>query len=89
MMMRLNSGCGMPLKKLSIVRLRFDVYQDVYGDDKIRRLIIRSVTTGFASLTFYSASRLFLQDRKKSIPKLGGNLFRIVFTGEDVCAITA
>ena len=53
----------------------FDVYQDVYGDDKIRRLIMRSVTTGFASLTFYSASRLFLQDRKKSIPKLGGNLF--------------
>ena len=36
---------------------------------------MRSVTTGFASLTFYSASRLFLQDRKKSIPKLGGNLF--------------
>lgn len=53
----------------------FDVYQDVYGDDKIRRLIMRSVTTGFASLTFYSASRLFLQDHKKSIPKLGGNLF--------------
>ena len=53
----------------------FDVYQDVYGDDKIRRLIMRIVTTGFASLTFYSASRLFLQDRKKSIPKLGGNLF--------------
>ncbi|MEQ1111144.1 metal-dependent hydrolase [Acinetobacter johnsonii] len=53
----------------------FDVYQTVYGDDKIRRLIMRSVTTGFASLTFYSASRLFLQDHKKSIPKLGGNLF--------------
>src|SRR3990167_344194 len=53
----------------------FDVYQDVYGDDKIRRLIMRSVTTGFASLTFYSASRLFLQDHKKSIPRLGGNLF--------------
>lgn len=55
--------------------MAFDVYQDVYGDDKIRRLIMRSVTTGFASLTFYSASRLFLQDHKKSIPKLGGNLF--------------
>lgn len=53
----------------------FDVYQTVYGDDKIRCLIMRSVTTCFASLTFYSASRLFLQDRKKSIPKLGGNLF--------------
>ena len=50
-------------------------YSDVYGSDTIRRLIMRSVTTGFASLTFYSASRLFLQDRKKSIPKLGGNLF--------------
>ncbi|WP_180177016.1 metal-dependent hydrolase [Acinetobacter sp. YH12039] len=51
----------------------FDVYQHVYGDDKIRRLIMRSVTTGFASLTFYSATRLFLQDKKKSLPKVGGN----------------
>jgi uncharacterized protein len=53
----------------------FDVYQAVYGDDKIRKMIMRSVTTGFASLTFYSASRLFMQDRKKSLPKVGGNLF--------------
>lgn len=53
----------------------FDVYQHVYGDDKIRRMIMRSVTTGFASLTFYSASKLFMQDRKKSLPKIGGNLF--------------
>lgn len=53
----------------------FDVYQEVYHDDKVRRLIMRSVTTGFASLTFYSASRLFLQDKKKSLPKVGGNLF--------------
>ena len=28
-------------------------------------------------ITFYSASRLFLKDRKKSIPKLGGNLFEL------------
>ncbi len=53
----------------------FDVYQQVYGDDKIRRLIMRSVTTGFASLTFYSASRLFMQDKKRSLPKIGGNVF--------------
>jgi predicted metal-dependent hydrolase len=53
----------------------FDVYQHVYGDDKIRRMIMRSVTTGFASLTFYSATKLFMQDRKKSLPKVGGNLF--------------
>ena len=53
----------------------FDVYQAVYGDDKIRRMIMRSVTTGFASLTLYSATRLFLQDKKKSLPKLGGNIF--------------
>jgi uncharacterized protein len=33
------------------------------------------VTTGFASLTFYSATKLFMQDRKKSLPKVGGNLF--------------
>ena len=53
----------------------FDVYQHVYGDDKIRRMIMRSVTTGFASLTFYSATKLFMQDKKKSFPKLGGNIF--------------
>lgn len=53
----------------------FDVYQQVYHDDQVRRLIMRSVTTGFASLTFYSATRLFLQDRKKSLPKVGGNVF--------------
>ncbi|OTG81504.1 metal-dependent hydrolase [Acinetobacter sp. ANC 5054] len=60
----------------------FDVYQHVYGDDKIRRLIMRSVTTGFASLTFYSATRLFMQDKKKSLPKIGGNLFGIYLLGK-------
>lgn len=53
----------------------FDVYQAVYGDDKIRRMIMRSVTMGFASLTLYSATKLFMQDRKKSLPKIGGNIF--------------
>ena len=38
-------------------------------------MIMRSVTAGFASLTFYSASQLFLQDKKNSMPKIGGNLF--------------
>lgn len=60
----------------------FDVYQAVYGDDKIRKMIMRSVTTGFASLTFYSASRLFLQDQKKSLPKVGGNLFGVYLLGK-------
>lgn len=60
----------------------FDVYQAVYGDDKIRKMIMRSVTTGFASLTFYSASRLFLQDQKKSLPKIGGNLFGAYLLGK-------
>lgn len=53
----------------------FDVYQHVYGDDVIRRMIMRSVTTGFASLTFYSTSHLFWQDRNKSLLKVKGNLF--------------
>lgn len=55
----------------------FDVYQAVYKDDKVRRNVMRSVTTGFASLTFYSASRLFIQDRRKSLPKLSGNLYGV------------
>ena len=49
----------------------FDVYQHIYGDDRVRRMIMRSVTTGFASLTFYSATRLFLQDRKKKFSESG------------------
>lgn len=53
----------------------FDVYQSVYKDDKVRRSVMRSVTTGFASLTFYSASRLFIQDRRKSLPKVSGNFY--------------
>ncbi|SDY35414.1 metal-dependent hydrolase [Acinetobacter kyonggiensis] len=60
----------------------FDVYQAVYGDDKIRRMIMRSVTTGFASLTLYSATRLFLQDKKKSLPKVGGNIFGLYLLGK-------
>ncbi|ANF82691.1 metal-dependent hydrolase [Acinetobacter sp. NCu2D-2] len=60
----------------------FDVYQHVYKDDKLRRLIMRSVTTGFASLTFYSATRLFLQDKKKSVPKVGGNIFGLYLLGK-------
>ncbi|CAB1208117.1 metal-dependent hydrolase [Acinetobacter bouvetii] len=60
----------------------FDVYQQVYGDDKIRRRIMRSVTTGFASLTFYSATRLFLQDKRKSLPKVGGNLLGFYLIGK-------
>lgn len=53
----------------------FDVYQTVYKDDKVRRAVMRSVTTGFASLTFYSASRLFMQDYRKSLPKVSGNFY--------------
>ncbi|MFC6166360.1 metal-dependent hydrolase [Acinetobacter terrestris] len=60
----------------------FDVYQAVYGDDKIRCMIMRSVTTGFASLTFYSATRLFLQDKAKSLPKVGGNVFGLYLLGK-------
>ncbi len=60
----------------------FDVYQAVYGDDKIRRMIMRSVTTGFASLTLYSATRLFLKDKKKSLPKIGGNIFGFYLLGK-------
>ena len=60
----------------------FDVYQHVYGDDKVRRMIMRSVTTGFASLTFYSATRLFWQDKKKSLPKVTGNLLGIYLLGK-------
>ena len=62
--------------------MAFDVYQAVYGDDKIRRMIMRSVTTGFASLTLYSATRLFLQDKKKSLPKVGGNIFGFYLLGK-------
>lgn len=60
----------------------FDVYQAVYGDDRIRRLLMRSVTTGFASLTLYSTTRLFWQDKWGSLPKIGGNLFGLYLLGK-------
>ena len=66
----------------------FDVYQAVYGDDKIRRMIMRSVTTGFSSLTLYSAMRLFLQDKKKSLPKVGGNIFGFYLLGKMFLQLT-
>lgn len=53
----------------------FDVYQAIYHDDQVRRRVMRNVTTGFASLTFYSATRLFMQDWKKSLPKVPQNIF--------------
>lgn len=55
----------------------FDVYQHVYADDKVRRMVMRNVTTGFASLALYSSSRLFWQDKWKSLPKVAGNAFGI------------
>ena len=55
----------------------FDVYQHVFADERVRRAIMRSVTTGFASLTFYVTTRLWLQDKRKSLPKVTGNLFGI------------
>lgn len=55
----------------------FDVYQSVFADLKTRRRVMRRVTTGFASLTFYSASRLFMQDRRNSLKKVSGNLYGV------------
>ena len=66
----------------------FDVYQAVYKDDKVRRSIMRSVTTGFASLTFYSASRLFMQDYKKSLPKVSGNLYGLYLVAKMLIELT-
>lgn len=51
----------------------FDTYQAVFNDAKTRRTAMRYVTTGFASLTFYSFSRLFWQDRRNSLPKVKAN----------------
>lgn len=55
----------------------YNTYQAVYGNQKLRKQVMKTVTTGFASLTFYSASRLFMQDKKKSLPKIGGNLLGV------------
>ncbi|MDC4294893.1 metal-dependent hydrolase [Acinetobacter baumannii] len=66
----------------------FDVYQQVYGDDRIRRLLMRSVTTGFASLAFYGTTRLFWQDKWKSLPKIGGNLFGLYLLAKMLIQLT-
>lgn len=60
----------------------FDVYQHVYQDHRVRRRVMRSVTTGFASLTFYSASHLFIQDRRNSLPKVSGNVYGLYLLGK-------
>ena len=51
----------------------FDTYQAVFNDLRIRRTSMRYVTTGFASLTFYSFSRLFWQDWRNSLPQVKAN----------------
>ncbi|MFC3902961.1 hypothetical protein SAMN05421749_10443 [Acinetobacter marinus] len=55
----------------------YNTYQAIYADHAMRRKVMRTVTSGFASLTFYSASRLFWQDKWKSLPKIGGNVFGV------------
>lgn len=70
------------IEEIEHLAVAFDVYQAVYKDDKVRRSVMRSVTTGFASLTFYSASRLFMQGYKKSIPKVSGNLYGFYLVGK-------
>ncbi|MFU8926197.1 metal-dependent hydrolase [Acinetobacter puyangensis] len=53
----------------------YNTYQAVYSNHKLRKSVMRTVTTGFASLTFYATFRLFMQDRKDSLTKIGGNVF--------------
>lgn len=60
----------------------FDVYQTVFADTALRRRVMRHVTTAFASLTLYSASRLFLQDRRNSLPKVSANLYGLYLVGK-------
>ncbi|AXI03546.1 metal-dependent hydrolase [Aquirhabdus parva] len=59
----------------------FDVYQEVFNDLKVRRQVMLSVTTGFASLVAYSTWRLFWQDRRNSLFALRGNLRGVAFLG--------
>lgn len=55
--------------------MAYNTYQAVYSNHKLRKSVMRTVTTGFASLTFYATFRLFMQDRKDSLTKIGGNVF--------------
>ncbi len=50
----------------------FDVYQAVYDDLKVRRSVMLSVTSAFASLVAFSAWRLMWQDRRQSIYSVKG-----------------
>lgn len=50
----------------------FDAYQAVYGDVKIRRQTMLSVTSAFGSLVAYSTWRLMWQDRKNTLYSLKG-----------------
>ncbi|MFZ3192478.1 MAG: metal-dependent hydrolase [Moraxellaceae bacterium] len=52
----------------------FDAYQAVYGDLKVRRQIMLSITPAFFSLIGSSMARLFWQDRRTSVPRVRDNL---------------
>lgn len=66
----------------------FDTYEAVFHDAKTRRTAMRYVTTGFASLTFYSFSRLFWQDRRHSLPKIRANAVGIFRLARMLVALT-
>ncbi|OUY06567.1 metal-dependent hydrolase [Acinetobacter populi] len=63
------------LEEIEHRAVAYNTYQAVYGNHKLRKKVMRTVTTGFISLTFYATSRLFIQDRKDSVVKIGGNVF--------------
>ena len=63
----------------------FDVYQDAYGDDKIRRLIMRSVTTGFASLTFTRPVDYFYKTVKRVYRSWAGICLDCIYWRRCLC----
>lgn len=52
----------------------FDVYQQLYADQRLRRRVMQRVTGGFFSLAVYSTGRLLMQDKWNSLAQIKGNL---------------
>jgi len=65
----------------------YDVYQHVFDDLKVRRRMMRVVTTAFFSIMGYGTWQLLWQDRRNSLPQIRDNLRGVGFLAKMVVTL--
>ena len=70
------------IEEIEHCAVAFDVYQHIYGDDRVRRMIMRGVTTGFASL--FCNTLVFARQEKK-FSESGREYFWALSPYENIC----